>query len=303
MTRHALLKRALGRAVAAPTLEVLRRTSLRAGLSVYYHRVGDPQGDPRRELVPQMGTALFAGQVRYSAAHFRLVRASELPEAVATRGPADRFPLAITFDDDLACHRATSMAILAASDAPGTFFVSGASLSTPAWFWWEVLDAHDPDPHLAAERLFAMTHSDRASATTALVAEAPLPPPHAGMRGDDVAALVQAGHEIGFHTLRHHLLPDLDDASLASAMSDGREEIEAWAGGRLSSIAYPHGRADRRVADAARRAGFAVGFTSAETAATPDADPLAIGRLEGPFSSVGHLAFVLARTLLRAYRS
>ena len=92
---------------------------------------------------------LFAGQVRYSAAHFRLVRASELPEAVATRGPADRFPLAITFDDDLACHRATSMAILAASDAPGTFFVSGASLSTPAWFWWEVLDAHDPDPHLA----------------------------------------------------------------------------------------------------------------------------------------------------------
>jgi len=303
MTRHALMKRALGRAVAAPTLEVLRRTSLRAGLSVYYHRVGDPQGDPRRELVPQMGTALFAGQVRYAVAHFRLVRASELSDAVAARRPADRFPLAITFDDDLACHRAVSMAILEACHARGTFFVSGASLSAPSWFWWEVIDAHHPDPHVAAERLFAMTHGDRAAATAALVAGAGPPPPSAGMRGDDVAALARAGHEIGFHTRGHHALPELDDASLESAMSDGREEIEHWAGGRLSSIAYPHGRADRRVADAARRAGFAVGFTSAETAATPDADPLAIGRLEGPFSSVGHLAFVLARTLLRAYRS
>ena len=148
MTRHALLKRAFGRAVAAPAFEVLRRTSLRAGLAVYYHRVGDPQGDPRRELVPQMGTALFAGQVRCSAARFRAG-----PRVGAARGgghPRTRrpVPLAITFDDDLACHRAHLHAILAASDAPGTFFVSGASLATPAWFWWEVLDAHGPDPHL-----------------------------------------------------------------------------------------------------------------------------------------------------------
>jgi peptidoglycan/xylan/chitin deacetylase (PgdA/CDA1 family) len=123
------------------------------------------------------------------------------------------------------------------------------------------------------------------------------------MRRSDVVKLAGEGHEIGFHTLRHELLPALDDGSLDRALNDGRAALEACIGEPLRSIAYPHGRGSRRVAAAARAAGFTVGFTSAELAVQPKDDALALGRLEAPFSSTGHLAFVLARALLRAYRS
>jgi peptidoglycan/xylan/chitin deacetylase (PgdA/CDA1 family) len=303
MARYAILKRLLGRILAAPVLGALRRTGLRAGLAVYYHRVGDPQGDPRRELVPQMGTGLFSRQLRYMHRHFELVRASELLEAARSRRPGEPFPLAITFDDDLACHCRVAMPLLAAAGAPATFFLSGASLERPGWFWWEALDARGGDVLAEAQRILALDAESRGVATVALVQAAGAPPPDAGMRGEDVAALASAGHEIGFHTLRHSLLPALDDEALGEAMSEGREALERWAGGPLTAIAYPHGRCDDRVADAARRAGFASGFSSAESAVRPEQDPLSLGRLEGPFSSVGQLAFVLARTLLRAYRS
>ena len=302
-TRHAALKRLLGRLVASPVLWALRRTALPAGLAVYYHRVGDPQGDPRRELVPQMGTDLFSGQVRYMRRHFELVRASELPDAVRRRRPGERFPLAITFDDDLASHRRVALPLLAAAGAPATFFVSGASLERPSWFWWEALDARGGDVLAEAQRILALDAASRRTATTALLEAAGDPPPEAGMRGEDIAALATAGHEIGFHTRDHLVLPALDEEALADAMTDGREAVERFAGGRLTSIAYPHGRCDARVAAAARRAGYATGFSTAESAVRPEHDPLALGRLEGPFSSVGHLAFVLARTLLGGYRS
>ena len=154
-----------------------------------------------------------------------------------------------------------------------------------------------------AQRILALDAASRRAATVALVDAAGDPPPEAGMRGEDVAAIARAGHEIGFHTLHHPLLPALDDDSLARAMTDGREAVERFAGGPLTAIAYPHGRCDARVAQAARQAGYATGFSTAESAVSPEQDPLALGRLEGPFSSVGHLAFVLARTLMRAYRA
>ena len=301
--RHPILKRLLGRAVAAPILHALRRTGLRAGLAVYYHRVGDPQGDPRRELVPRMGTALFSRQLRYVRRHFALVRASELLDAARGRRPGEPFPLAVTFDDDLACHRRVALPILSNTRVPATFFLSGASLDRPGWFWWEVLDESGGDVLAEAERLLSLDAGSRAAATDMLVQAAGDPPADAGMRGADVAALAGAGHEVGFHTLRHQLLPVLDDEALAEAMTEGREALERWAGGALTAIAYPHGRCDARVAEAARRAGYAVGFSTAESAVRADDDPLSLGRLEGPVSSVGQLAFALARALVRAYRS
>ena len=42
-------------------------------------------------------------------------------------------------------------------------------------------------------------------------------------------------------------------------MDDGRKELSAAAGKPLLAIAYPHGRADARVANAARRAGLRSG--------------------------------------------
>src|SRR5207247_613080 len=81
-----LAKRTLGLPVAATIERALRRTELRCGLAVMYHRVGDPAGDPSRELVPSLGRQLFESQLRYLGRRYRVVRASELLEAGLARG-------------------------------------------------------------------------------------------------------------------------------------------------------------------------------------------------------------------------
>src|SRR5919197_3306136 len=62
---------------AARVLEVACRwSSRRIGLALCYHRIGDPEGDPERELVPALGAARFEAQVRHLRSRYRLVPAS-----------------------------------------------------------------------------------------------------------------------------------------------------------------------------------------------------------------------------------
>ena len=82
--------------------------------------------------------------------------------------------------------------------------------------------------------------------------------------------LVERGWEVGSHTVSHPLLTLLDDASLDQELRQSRELIEARLGG-CSSLSYPYGIADRRVASAARRAGYetACTLTGVHTSDTP----------------------------------
>ena len=290
--------RILGRPAAILTLLVLRLTSLRAGVAVYWHGVGDPQEDPATHLVPRIGSELFRAQLRHLTRWYRPVTASELTAAIASRRPGGRFPVALTFDDDLACHQQVGLELLRPAGAHGTFFLCGATLDGPHRFWWERL-APSEHAHDTAERVKAMTRADRRAFAERLEREAPFEREEAGLRGDAVRALADAGHEIGFHTLEHDPLPSLDDRELESALTDGRAGLEQAAGRSARAVAYPHGEWDERVPAAARSAGFEVGFTTAQRATRAGDDPQLLGRLEAPFDSVGHLAIRLARALAR----
>jgi peptidoglycan/xylan/chitin deacetylase (PgdA/CDA1 family) len=127
-------------------------------------------------------------------------------------------------------------------------------------------------------------------------------PDDAGLRADQVRALAGAGFEIGFHTRRHHRLTQLHGADLDRELTDGRAELESLTGTPLDAIAYPHGRADARVAAAARAAGYRIGFTTRAEAVTPRSDPMLLGRVEAPYDSVAKLAariaFVLGAALV-----
>ena len=290
--------RVLGRPVAALILLALRLTSRKAGVAVYWHGVGDPQDDPVSHLVPRMGRDLFRGQVAYLAGAYRPVRASELLDAIAARRRGGRFPVAITLDDDLASHHEAASGLLAEAGAPATFYVCGATLRGPHAFWWEHLEPGE-EAQATARRVKAMSRDERRAFVGRLEREAPVIRPERGLREADVRALVQAGHDIGFHTRDHDPLPSLADGELEAALADGRHELEAAAGAPLRTLAYPHGESDERTAPAARRAGFAAGFTTGQRAIGPGDDPHALGRLEAPFDSVGHLAFRLARALAK----
>jgi peptidoglycan/xylan/chitin deacetylase (PgdA/CDA1 family) len=83
--------------------------------------------------------------------------------------------------------------------------------------------------------------------------------PHASeMRPLDWSAaemLVEGGWEVGSHTVSHPLLSHLTDDELVVELESSRAWIAARLG-RCETLAYPYGRADDRVASAAKKAGY-----------------------------------------------
>jgi peptidoglycan/xylan/chitin deacetylase (PgdA/CDA1 family) len=315
------IARAIGVPVAVALERVLRLSQLRAGVALAYHSVAEQGGNPQTELVPPHSLRLFEAELRHLARRYRLVRAAELPEAVASRRRSQRFPVAVTFDDDLACHVRQALPVLERLGVSATFFLSGASLDAPFSFWWERLQRAyargEPQVHTLVEDLpagaelrpplsihevgravEALDPERRDAFAEGLLEAAGPDPADTGLRSSDLRTLVEAGMEIGFHTRRHDGLPALSDGALAHAMRDGRRELETITGSSITVIGYPHGRADGRVASAARAAGFRVGFTTKEAAVRPSSNPLLLGRINPSYRSLGHFALQLVLTLL-----
>jgi peptidoglycan/xylan/chitin deacetylase (PgdA/CDA1 family) len=69
-------------------------------------------------------------------------------------------------------------------------------------------------------------------------------------------ALHDGGMELGAHTLTHPDLRALDDDRLAEELEGSRAAVERITGRPCRTMAYPYGLWNRRVADAARRAGY-----------------------------------------------
>ena len=315
--------RKLMAAIAA--LRALRFSRRRIGVALVYHRVDERAGDPSLELNPAVSTAAFARQLRFFRRAFTLVHASELPAAALARRRGERLPLVIAFDDDLPGHARVVAPILHAEAAAATFFLCG-SLSD-AFFWWEDLqtavDANALEPgdlgplppaeveaalarrpraiHRLAKRIEDLDVAQRRTLAGALAERArPLRTDTSRLTEKDVEDLASS-FELGFHTLRHDLLPSLDDVELELRLTEGRDRLESIARNPIRAIAYPHGKADARVAAAARRAGFDCGYTGAHAAFTPAVDPFLIGRVEPRAGAgTGELAWSIAKLLVQA---
>jgi len=315
--------RRLGAPLAIVVARLARLSGKKVGIALLYHRVDPVQGDPARELVPALGAELFEAQVRHLVRHYRVVPAAELQAAARARRRGRRFPVAITFDDDHPSYTRVTLPILRRQGATATFFLSGASLDGPFRFWFEQLQALVDDGagdelldalglrqqvpqgpyalvHRISETVQSLPPAERAPVVERLRALAGPDPDTSGMRRAEVEALAAEPVEIGFHTLRHEPLATLDDGELAHELSEGRAELEALTGRPATSIAYPYGSCDRRVAEGARAAGFAAGFTTRAYAVRAGDDPLLLGRLLPSFDSLGHFALQLARRLVPA---
>jgi peptidoglycan/xylan/chitin deacetylase (PgdA/CDA1 family) len=312
-----------GRALLAVVIGWFARVSpTRSGVVIVYHRVGGAgSGNEDLEILPAVGSAVFERQLRHLRRHYRVVPAVEILQAVRTRRRGRRFPVAITFDDDLPEHLGAALPALRNAGVPATFFLTGASLEGPHAFWWEDLQRAidgrlvEPEgvPHVdvtaALERspraildlageITRLPSGQRHEVAVALREALGPPPAESGLRARDVRALADGGCAIGFHTFRHEVLPALTDAELERALTEGRETLEEAAGAPIEAIAYPHGKADDRVAAAARRAGFALGFTTARGPVTAETDPFRIPRTVADLEQ-GSLELRLARMLFR----
>jgi peptidoglycan/xylan/chitin deacetylase (PgdA/CDA1 family) len=295
-----------------------RFSSRKLALALVYHSIADHDGEPAFELVPPHGVSSFRRHMRLARACFEIVPASELVPAMRRRRRGGRFPLAVTFDDDLSSHR-VAVDILLELRLTATFFLTGATLDHPHSFWWQLLqacydrgvsapargitDADGTDIHTVALRIQGMPRGERHRVSARLRELLGGSEPELGLQAEDVRALAAAKLEIGFHTRHHDYLPALSDEALEVAVSDGRHRLESVAGATIRTIAYPHGGADGRVADAARRAGFRFGFVGEPSAIAPGDDPLLLARIEPPRAGAGRFGMRIARHLVDGIRS
>ena len=269
-----------------------------AGALVYHETFGTPP--PGDRVVPWITAAALERHLRHLRREYHLVHASQLLGAMLARRRGGRVPIAVTFDDDLASHLNVAAPLLARLGCPATFFLTGAGLDGSHGFWWQRLQgaadrgldplpalrnaglrvaAAQPLADLAAEieRSPAATRAEASEALSGLIGE---DPPEYRLTREQIRQLSDAGFEIGFHTRDHRPLTELAADDLARALHDGRDPLEAAAGCTVSTIAYPHGRADGRVAAAARSAGYTDGFGGPDRSITARADRLLLGRTE-----------------------
>ena len=277
----------------------LRASPARVAGALVYHQTFRAS-PPEEQVVPGIAAAALERHLRHLRRSYELVAPSQLHRAMLARRRGRRIPVAVTFDDDLASHLEVAAPLLRRLACPAAFFLTGAGLDGPHGFWWQRLQAAadrglDPRPALRTaglragaeqplaglaadvERSPAAVRAAVAQALSQLVGEDPSAD---GLKRSQVGQLARAGFEIGFHTRDHRPLPELADDELARALRDGRAALEAAAGRRLTSIAYPHGRADARVADAARAAGYTDGFGGPGRSITARSDRLLLARAE-----------------------
>lgn len=161
-------------------------------------------------------------------------RGMTFTEAVteAVTGEAGGRVVVLTFDDAYRSVLTHARPILEAHGFPATLFVPTDWVGSGDPMTWPGIDRWCGGPH-----------------------EAELHP----LDWAAVADLADQGWEVGSHTCSHARLTKLDDDELDRELLSSRNAIEERLGQPCSSVAYPYGDVDARVAAATRRAGYTCG--------------------------------------------
>lgn len=175
-------------------------------------------------------------------------RGMGLAEAFRQRAAAGRFPgeaVVLTFDDGFRSVVEHALPALGAHGFTGTVFLASGLVGLSA----DRARARNPD-------------LDRDL-----------------LDWDEAGALLQAGWEIGSHSVSHPDLTRLDAAARGRELADSKAQLEQRLQVSVRSFAYPYGRLDRSVRDAAARH-YDLACTTRLAHHPGDGDPLRIDRID-----------------------
>jgi peptidoglycan/xylan/chitin deacetylase (PgdA/CDA1 family) len=170
----------------------------------------------------------FEQQLRYLVG--RGYRGATFTAALTQRAPGRT--LVVTFDDALRSVRELAVPVLDRLGLAATVFAPTAYVGSDRPMSWPGIDHWLGTPH--GPELLPLSWGE-------------------------LRELVAAGWEVGSHSRTHPRLTQLDDSELARELSRSKEECEQRLGRPCTSIAYPFGDVDGRVAAAAARAGYRAG--------------------------------------------
>jgi peptidoglycan/xylan/chitin deacetylase (PgdA/CDA1 family) len=226
-------------------------------------------------------------------------------------GHRKRPAVALSFDDDLPSHAEYALPVLREVGVPAAFFLSGRALHGLGPYWFQQLEAlliaygerrtaallRVPEARAGSLAQTCERRVDLRHRVSELAAGLSTP---AILERDAIATFVAAGMTVGFHTVDHDVLPDLDDTALENAVLRGRGDLAAAAGAAVHYFAYPHGKADMRSALAVRRAGFSAAFTGRAQPVREGTDLFHLGRWEPGPIGVDDLLLTMAVRFHRA---
>lgn len=281
-----------------------------------YHRVLTPDEARRCRSSPHIVTLSdsFAAQMAFLAAHRRPMPLDELAGHLA----AGRLPppgaVAVTFDDGWEDTHRHALPVLRRHGIPATVFLTVDFVGTSRVFFPERLRFFldeagkrglwtsprgrelagrapagmlGPGPVRDVERAVRMAWEMDGAGREAWLADldAALGHPemdaagHGFVTWDQVRQLARAGVAPASHGLSHSRMTTLSDADLARELTLSRARIAAETGLEVTALAYPKGDHDARVRAAAKNAGYATACAVIRARLGPDADPLALPRV------------------------
>lgn len=288
-----------------------------------WHRVDDPARTD--SLNPSLVSAVpsaFASQVRLIADRFRPVALEDVLEAFDGGRRLPPRSVLLTFDDAYRDFATEAWPVLRRAGVPATLFVPTAYPDSGIGFWWDRIHhaivatqrrkAVDSPVGLlelgtaeqraasarAAHRALRQRSPDEISAIVDRLVDELSPPPaaRAVLDWDELRSLDRDGVTLAPHSRTHPYLDRLEpveaEEEVAGSIADLRREVRP----PLPAFAYPHGADRRPAADAVRRAGTVVAFTTERGGADPSvSDPLHVNRVNvGGRAGLGLLRLQLA---------
>jgi peptidoglycan/xylan/chitin deacetylase (PgdA/CDA1 family) len=291
----------------------IRAAALRAaaiagrGLILVYHRVTHGT-EPGAGIIPEVPSHVFRRQIHALLEIGEVVALEELLRGSRSR---HRPRFAITLDDDYLSHHDVVLPALRGLGVPATFFLCGRSLYGMGPAWFEVLDrlirreGLEGACRLIGARARSIEELAVACEGSEAMRDAVMSQRSAAeegvndqLQGTHIADIAEAGMAVGFHTLKHLVLPSLDDELMRREMVEGREALAAVSSQSMSLFAYPHGKADVRTARAVRDAGYRAAVTGRPGPTSRRSNPLLLPRWEpGPLGTDAFLAGIAARLI------
>ena len=283
-------------------------------LILLYHRIAPhswPVLSVEKSIVPTVSGSLFRQQIQALAAIGDFVPLADvLNPPTGSLARPDRVRFCLTLDDDEPSHAHQALPVLQALGIPATFFVCGRTLHRLEAPWWILLEAQIARVGLAATAaslgVAARTAVELAAACEGTPLVNVIDRTFAASKSsllsrENIAFLAAApGITIGFHTMAHPVLTQLDDAAVAQALREGRDDLAVAAGVPINQFAYPHGRTDSRIARLVADAGFSVACRSGNRPVGASSDPFLLGRWEpGPMGVPDLVAEAALRLNLR----
>lgn len=98
------------------------------------------------------------------------------------------------------------------------------------------------------------------------------------MNQEQIVELDNDGFEIFSHSFSHPVLTEIPNCMLEAELVNSKHALEKMLGHNVHAISYPHGAYDQRVCDAAKRAGYQLGFTIEPQIVDNFTDEMQIGR-------------------------